>query len=136
MTKRKSGTGVLAVGVAVSLCLLASGAVAGYKANYPVSISTSSRTMSGALGSIRNTSDTVQVFQCATYQGTGGSPWAYCSATDASGNNASCSTTSPNLVQQINALNGDSYVYVYWNTDGSCGQIAAYVGSDFAPKAP
>jgi hypothetical protein len=127
---------IAAAGALLGACLLASVAAAGLKRSQPVVVDLTNNYMSAVFSSARNTADGTQFMHCLSNQVSGGgAPWGYCYAVDAAGTAASCSTSSPGLVQQINAMNGDSYVVVYFSS-GSCTSIYIGAGSEWEPKAP
>ena len=83
----------------------------------------------GDLGYARNTADQVQYIGC-----TSSPTFGICYAVNAAGLSKSCSTTDPTLMALIRSLNGDSYLFFNWNTDGTCRLINVSNNSKFAPK--
>ncbi len=111
---------------------------AGLKASYPVSINTNLRTALGGLATARASANpnthigcysSVTVNPAASYYG-------YCQARDDQGVNAACTTTSPELVEQMARLQGDGRVQFDWDTSGTCVRIIVQQSSAQAPKAP
>ena len=92
--------------------LAPTGVSAGNKLNNPVTLTATS--MYGSLGSARNSANAVEHIGCSTTGGT-----ALCSARNAAGTTASCSTNNAFMVQQVVGLNPMSEVYVTFS-NGSC----------------
>jgi hypothetical protein len=115
-------------------------ALAGYKATYPVTVSVAYRYAYGSMGSARNSLDGNQILNCYLQAGTsqaGASfaPQATCTAEDANGNSAYCSTTEASFVDAVRMMvTGDSYISFGWNANGVCNGIQVYNASYFEPK--
>jgi hypothetical protein len=108
---------------------LSATAFAGMKTGQPVVINDGSRFANGELGYVRNTPDSVQYIGC-TIKGNAGS----CTARNAAGTTRSCSTTDAKWLSTIAAVNGDSYLYFRWDTEGKCNLIIVENHSTPAPK--
>jgi hypothetical protein len=104
-------------------------AYAGEKASQEVVFSATKPFATGDLAAVRNSVDTVQYLYCQT-SGTNG----LCAARNSAGVSHSCSTTDPNLLAVMRALNGDSYLVFAWNSDGTCKTIVVQNDSRYAPK--
>lgn len=124
--------------VLLAALLTASTAVAGYRWNYPVTIDLASSTVTGSLGSTRNSANGTEWIGCGvTAQPT--KLYAICYAQDAAGGRASCyadGATSPSMVSTIAALNGDGFVSFSWDANGNCTKVLVSARSYWDPKAP
>lgn len=123
----KSGSGRIAV-LALTVAL-STAALAGMKTGQQVYISDANKFANGEIGFVRNTADSTQYIGC-TVNGDLGS----CNARDRNGLSRSCSTTVAKWVNTIRAVNGDSYVYFAWDSNGKCTQIIVQNHSTAAPK--
>jgi hypothetical protein len=109
-------------------------AVAGYKTDWQdLVVDTVDRLAKGDLATVRNSSDTTQVIFCQSYAAPGGST-GYCWAQGPTGGPVACYTTDPNLIAVIRSLNGNSYLYFDWDTNGHCTFIQTNESSDLPPK--
>jgi hypothetical protein len=138
ITWRKFTKAIVAAGTLVTASGLATEAGAGLKENLPawVRLAGANSAMGGSLGSVRNSSDGTQYIQCVTAQNTTGWVYGTCYAVDANGTSASCWTNNSALVQQMNAIGGDSSATVYFDADsGACTYVYVQNGSLLAPKA-
>ncbi len=102
---------------------------AGEKKSFPVEVIPAYRVARGALGSARNSSDSVQSLSCY-----GGWGWMGCTAKDASGVTASCGSTQPAYLRALNAMSGDSYVEFSWDAAGNCTFFLVSNSSGWEPK--
>lgn len=130
----------------LALCAFAgfsASAVAGEKVRSDVQVAINSTLVSanGAIGSGRNSLDNSQRIGCqlravassATLSGS-------CDATDAFGNRAFCITSSPQLIEAIQAVGTDSYISFTYvpsaTTNPSCSSISISNSSIYEPKKP
>jgi hypothetical protein len=109
-------------------------ALAGSRAALNVTISTANRTAYGTLGTVHNSADSTQAIACTTNAYASGSYWSYCYAFDTSNNFGSCTSSSEAISSVIRGMNGDSYVYFAWDTNGTCTQVSLVQGSPYEPK--
>ncbi len=127
--------------VLVAVVLCAAGATvlgkaqAGWKQPNPVTIDTVNLYASGGLGDARNSSDTLQHIGCSVFSN-GSAPSAMCYGEDAGGHQFWCGTSNAALVQVAQAVQGDSHLYVYWNSSSACTYLEVENASEFTPKAP
>jgi hypothetical protein len=119
--------------IVTTLLLLGGIAWGGAKLTYNVSISTSSQTASGAIGTVRNSADTSQYIGCYTGTNTSGS-WGYCAAHNTGTTYASCQTTNGAMINTMRSLTDGSYVWFAWDDSGECTQIQAHHYSFYEPK--
>ena len=117
------------LGAALVAGALATTAFAGMKTSQQVVIVDANKFANGELGHVRNTADSVQYIGC-TIKGTAGS----CTARNSAGLTRSCSTTEAKWLATIAAVNGDTYLYFRWDTDGKCNLIIVENNSTPAPK--
>jgi hypothetical protein len=109
---------------------------AGSKWTYAVQVNTGGQYALGALGTVRNTSDTTQMIGCWVYAYGDGSPsMAFCGATTSTGVSASCSTSNPEMVAMAAALDGDALLRFDWD-GGLCTGFIVQKSSIHAPKLP
>jgi hypothetical protein len=111
-------------------------AMAGYKYSLPVSISDTSKTAYGVMGSARNSSDTAQYIGCNVSTFAGSAPSTTCSAVNSAGTSRSCTTYDAKIVEVAKAISGESYIRFYWNTSGECTQLTVAHFSQYEPKKP
>jgi len=88
----------------------------------------------GSIGAARNSADTVQYIGCLVY-GTASGKSVYCSARNANGNVAACTSNVAQLIEAVAAMNENSILDIGYG-GGVCSHI--YVqGSSFAlPVSP
>jgi hypothetical protein len=127
---------MLALGAALSITTVKT-AQAGLKAVYTISIDLTNRSAQGALGDVRGSADGQQFLVCSVHGYSTGSPWAQCWGRDNSTpqNAFSCSTSVANLISTVQAINGDSYLTVFWDAQGNCTNIVVENASWATPKS-
>lgn len=108
-------------------------ALAGERIVTPVTVNTTARWATGAIGSVRNTFDNVQFMGCSVYATTAAIS-VTCGARDASGTQVGCSTTTPNLVQAAMSIQTDDYLRFEWDSSGQCTAITLHKYSFYEPK--
>jgi len=125
----------------LTLCVLATSAIAyaGAKWSYSVYITKNadgSGSMTGTLGSTRNSADTVSQLGC--YYENLPAPWNYkaasCYGYDGT-KSLSCSTTDPLMTDTISKLTGDAYLWVQVDKNANCTRVQIGSQSWAAPKA-
>lgn len=125
-----------ALGMSVALVLLAVPvAYAGSKTQFFVTISTTARTAYGAMGTARNSADTVQNIYCRTFADAVLGESVRCFANTVSAT-VSCYSSSPALVRSVQSANDSAYIYFSWDVNGVCQDIDVLKGSHLEPKAP
>lgn len=112
-----------------AMAAIAGNAFGGEKTGQEVVFSAVKAWATGDLGYVRNTPDTLQYMSC-TISGTLGS----CVARNSAGVIHSCTTSDPDIVSGMHALNGDSYLTFAWNTDGTCKVVQVRNDSRSPPK--
>ncbi len=134
---------LLVCSIVVSLGVgLVSLAQAGQKDTNLAWVDSTYREAEGSFADVRASPDGSQIGCSTDYSSTanpmneGASYWAYCSATDASGNQAYCYTTDPGFFNVAASLDSDAVIYFAWNTSGVCTSISVYHGSTSSPKQP
>jgi hypothetical protein len=108
-------------------------ALAGSVSNQTVAVWTDSSGLTKANGDLeaaRHSGDSTQYIGCSLYAYDSGSLSATCYAESATGQYASCSTDSPQMLQLVASLNSASYLYFGVNADGSCAWVVT-VNSSF-----
>jgi hypothetical protein len=129
-------TRTLVTGVALSV-VLGGGASAGFKQPSPVSIDSTNRSASGALGDARNSPDARQAIGCVvSYDAVNQKNNVNCVATDVNGNSAQCATQQAELIQIALGISGDSFLRFTWDHSGVCTNIEVFNSSIFLPKKP
>lgn len=129
-------TKMMKLALAAALTTIASGsALAGLKATYGTQVDNANRHAWGALGSARNSADSVQYIGCSVSSYADGTESAWCGARDANYVFGSCTTFNPTLINQIRSLKGDSYLNLYWDASYACTQVDITNMSYMAPKA-
>ncbi|QSQ21754.1 hypothetical protein JY651_42490 [Pyxidicoccus parkwayensis] len=113
------------------LALAPAVAQAGTKCTSPATVDVTNRWARGALGSVRNTADTVSNIYCIVYS----YGYAFCSARDAAGVTGSCGTSDPGYINTLQAMTQDSYVYFTWDTAGTCNYMVVENMSCLDPKS-
>jgi hypothetical protein len=128
---------MLALGAALATTAAVKTAQAGLKILLPISIDLTNRSAQGALGDVRASGDGQQYIVCAVTAWSVGSPSAQCWGRDNSTPQKafSCSTTNASLISTVQGLNGDSYLTVFWDTQGNCTEISIENASWATPKS-
>ena len=112
-------------------------AAAGLKTVQPVSIT--STIFSGNLGDARSSSDTRQFIQCNIAGNTLGALFGSCGAMDAGGTSRVCSfdaRVNPTFAQALATMTSSSNIAVWYNANGTCGQIQVQNSSANKPPVP
>jgi hypothetical protein len=119
--------------VAVAV-LAGSGAFAGERLILPVVVDTVGRKAEGAIGSARNSADTVQYLGCSVSATTVGTS-IQCVARNAAGTQVQCNSSSPNLITAALSIQTDDYLRFDWDATGTCTAITLHKYSFYEPKA-
>ena len=117
---------IFVTSITIAASLLSQCAFAGAKVTSPVQVSDYS--MSGSLGTTRNSADGTQFLSCHSDGNVG-----FCQAKTKAGIYKTCTTNDPRLQSVILSINGDSYVSIKHNS-GICTNITLYHGSQYEPK--
>lgn len=125
---------------------LSTAAWAGAKSSYSIviNLSGSTGTAMGAVGSARNSADSIQYIGCAVYTSVAsdelGNPYykefVSCSARDVNNLTVSCSSADPVLVQVAHAMTSDAHLTFSWDDSGACTSLRTRTDSRYAPKSP
>lgn len=118
------------------LLAVASYSHAGLRETRTVQINTTSRTASGALGDVRNSSDANQTIGCQRNAIVGSTPAVGCRARAATGGYVGCNSNDPDLISVVGNISSDSYVNFGWDAAGVCTFITIDNDSRWAPKGP
>jgi hypothetical protein len=90
----------------------------------------------GSFGLVRNSADQWQYLDCETMVYPDGRDMA-CAARDINGNSAYAWTDETYyLIDAMRSLNGDSRIYVAYDTSGEITYLSVTNGSQYAPKQP
>jgi hypothetical protein len=116
---------------ALALVAVAGATRAGWRAGGTLSLSSTSA--SGALGNIRNSSNSTEYAACSI-SSNGGARSAFCLFVDSAGVGKSCSTSDADLVNTIGTMVSDSTFYITFNASGACTSVAVSNSSYAAPK--
>jgi hypothetical protein len=108
---------------------------AGSKLYYNVQVNHTTKYATGALGTVRSSSDTTQYMGCYAYYWPGVSPSLTCYAQPVSGTGASCSTNDAAMVSMFAALPSDALLRFEWE-GGTCTEFFVNNGSQYQPKVP
>ncbi len=100
-----------------------------------ITFSGSSGTASGAMGNVRNSTDTVQYIGCTVFV-SGIDGWVSCSARDANNITVTCSSAAPAIVQVAHAMTSDARLTFNWDASGACTDLRIHTDSRYAPKNP
>ena len=124
-------------GVAVLGVVVSGKALAGYKQPAPLSLSKTYGGVSGGLGDIRASGDTVAYLECDVVGGPSAGPaFAECYGQDSSANFFDCWSSDPGVMAAAQSVNGDSWVEIQWNTStGVIQYIDVANGSEYRPKS-
>jgi|SoiMethySBSTD1v2_1073268.scaffolds.fasta_scaffold23433_3 hypothetical protein len=125
------GFGVIALGSAVAL--------AGLKTtNASVTITNNAdgtRTVSGDMGFVRNTADTVQHHGCF-HRGDTGGEFVTCQSRTTAGTSTLCTTSDSRMIRVVDGMDSDSTLtYIIASGSSACTGIVAQTRSQAAPKA-
>jgi hypothetical protein len=125
----------LALGCGLALLSMIGGtAVAGYQASQGVTVNTAGRYAYASIGSARNSANSTEYVDFI-YVASPGSEFLWAFMRDASGVAGSCTTTAPAFLNAAKSINTDSYVYIAWDTSGSCTNMEVRATSYHSPKA-
>jgi hypothetical protein len=126
-----------ALGMSVAMVLLAVPvAYAGNKTAYLLNINTTSRTVEGSMGTVRNTADNVQRVYCRTFADATYGESMRCYATNAAGTTVTCGSSNATLIRSVQAAGDESFVAFSWDASGTCQTFDVLKGSHLEPKAP
>ena len=121
------------LGTVAGLCAATAVALASAGLGSPVIISDSLHMATGNLGTASKATD-MQLIGCFAWTADTGN-WGICQAMDGTGKSRSCFTSSPNHLQSIRAINGDTHVTFQWNpATGNCTAIMVDNSSNLEPK--
>ena len=130
---------VLSAAVGGLAVIAISGSVlAGFKELEQVRISSvaTRKTASGAVGSARNSADSVQYIECTVQSFSNGSGAVFCAARDAAGNSFSCTASAnPAMATAVAAIGTGTRLFIGAD-NGACTQIDATNGSSYRPATP
>jgi hypothetical protein len=90
----------------------------------------------GAMGSVRNSSDSEQYIGCTVYAYPGGPATVNCFARSRDPNYGFCTSTDVALVQTAASITSDSVIHFGWDAQGKCSVLEIDTGSLYAPKLP
>lgn len=90
---------------------------AGYKQDYQAFVGQGFA--GGALGSIRSSSDSVQLADVIVRDNS----WAWLVVVNENGKGGSCTTTDANLITTASAANPGSYIYFEFDKNGVCSSV-------------
>ena len=122
---------------ALLVAAFAGQALAGAKYTYTVSVNTTNRSASGAMGSARGSAATTQSIGCQMYGGLGvGAATVNCGARSAAGQYLYCSSNDPTLVGIAHSLTASSYIYFMADATGHCTYLDVEAESYFMPVTP
>jgi hypothetical protein len=121
--------------------MLARASRAGFKSVQPVTLhlnGASGLWAKGELGDVHDSTQPEEFIGCAI-DATAGAVTATCEAGAGDGTRASCTTTDPNLISALYALNGDSHLEFHWvskqdKKNGTCTEILVKNSSTTKPK--
>jgi len=101
-----------------------------------VVINQTARSAYGWVSSARNSPNGNERISCVVSGSTGGYRSASCTFQDAKGTYAACSSSNPDIVNAIQFMQSDSYLWAYWDASGACQSVSMYSDSANMPKAP
>ena len=108
---------------------------AGFKQYVAVDVGTNYA--EGSVGYARNSTDTRQSIGCTVYATSGVATLsAMCSAANAFGARATCTTTEAPLVSAAQSAKGDSYIHFMFDAAKKCTEIWVDNDSSYEPKKP
>jgi hypothetical protein len=110
---------------------------AGLKGNTFVTVDKTNLIAQGAVGSARNSPDSVQYIRCYLHHIAGwSSPMGYCEAVDSNGIVLGCRTTDPNKIMILYSMTDYSYIYFQADANGNCTELFIDNRSMFPPMIP
>ncbi|MBD2255592.1 hypothetical protein [Nostoc parmelioides] len=122
------------IGIILVTSFIPKQVLAGYKLTPSLTISTQSRKASGALGTVRNSSNNVDYIGCGVFN-SGNSVLIKCTARN-SATLVTCLGSGPALLPVVQSLNSDSYLSFSWDELGQCTSISVSNFSSYEPKLP
>lgn len=122
--------------ILVVILLFIGTAQAGYKQTYSTTVDTVGRTAYGDAMSARSAANPNSSIGCAVLGFSSGSSSAICSATDAAGVHAYCSSSNPAIVQAAASGGSSGYYYFQWDASSLCTYVYVSNASWFGPVQP
>lgn len=120
------------------LLTLTSPAAAGQKSEADVTINFTTRTASGAIGTARSSSGTLQNIGCqatlSVTPGVSSETFVMCSATNASGQSVFCVAPAAFFHDVAATLADDSFIRFTWSDTGTCSSIEVRNYSYYKPR--
>jgi len=108
---------------------------AGFKQSVPVEVGLNFA--EGSAGYARNSADAKQSIGCTVYATSGAATAsAMCTAANAFGARATCTTTEAPLVSAAQSAKGDSYIHFMFDAAKKCTEIWIDNDSSYEPKKP
>lgn len=126
MTFNRICSSLLALAIGAGVCP----AFAGSRIVVPVAINDSAHYAEGTIVDARASTDGNQMIGCLF-----GTTAATCFAITASGASKVCSTSDVNQLNAIRAIEPESMIRFYWNTDGTCSYLLIENSSRVKPAA-
>jgi len=120
--------------VAAGVLTTGGAAWAGAKTSYPVVINTTTRTANGALGSARNSTDTVQYIGCLIGVTNSYTEFVRCFARNSAGTTVGCYSNNYNFIDAVQTINSDSYINFTYDVGGGCTLLEVTTSSITEPK--
>lgn len=137
MKMNRTRTQMIGIGALIGAAI-ATPALAGKKISEGVFVDTANRRAYGAVGSTRNTADTVQWIGCTiTATSTSANSFGSCAGANSANTQFSCSISSGKiaLMEAVRSIQGDSRLNIEWDTSGNCTRIDVSNDSRREPKA-
>jgi hypothetical protein len=123
---------LMTLSIAGAVAAISLTASAGRRTNTNVIIYPGNTGATGAMGTVRNSTDTKQLIGCEL-TGSANSQSVNCYARDSLGHDLNCWTDLPNVVEAAKALSSDSLIAFYVQ-DGYCTQLTVSNLSELPPK--
>jgi hypothetical protein len=123
----------LALATIATIGLCTGALFAGVKYSYPVTINTTTRTVTGSLGTARSSSDAFQFIGCTVYASSTGFQQMQCGAMDSKAKQAICYSMDPAFIAMVGAIGPASYIYFTYDANANCTAVSVDNRSYDAP---
>ena len=111
------------------LVFFSSVTLAGLYQPAPVTVDLEQGAASGDMTTAANSNNKVEFIGCGSRSFEGGFHFGFCQASDAAGNQATCFTEDPTLLDEIQGLSDRAFIQFNWTDDGAGNLTCVRVGS-------
>ena len=113
--------------IAAAAAFASTAAFAGLQQPFPVDVDLAGQFAAGDMGAAQSAKDSTTFIGCGIRKVSTGVDTAFvngfCQAADADGEQFTCFTTNPELLDAISSISDFSFITFAWNVDGECTRI-------------